>query len=260
MAVWIIATAVSGSRSSPRARRRERDPQAPVACVPRPCCERPGMGAIRPGQGQPWPGRHGRRLDHRPCAHRVMQVGRVDVGQEDRARRLHQAVPLALERLLGGIEAWARSSRARGPRRRCIDHGNARLSIPPVLLAGMPVQPIVPSLRRRVRCPCTIGPVRGADITPRDRFAMAEKGVAASAMRSRSGPTGRWPRPSPGAATSGGRPRRQGGGRSGSKAAHPASRRSERHGRSGMTLSSDDRPDQRTRWPPGDFADGQSGG
>ncbi len=126
----------------------------PCAAFPlQPGCERAGIGALRPGQLQPGQGRHGRQLDHRPCAHRAVQAGGMDVRQEDQARHVHQDMALAPKRLLGCIATSIRAACTRCPCRLRVDHGSGRLPISAILLASMLTQPVVHSPQRTVLTP-----------------------------------------------------------------------------------------------------------
>lgn len=73
--------------------------------------------------------------------------------QEDQARRVHQDVSLASERLLGCIEASIRSACARCPRRLRINYGSGRLSISAVLLTRVLAQPVVHAPAGQLRIP-----------------------------------------------------------------------------------------------------------
>ncbi len=72
-----------------------------------------------------------------PTLSLVVQAGRVDVNQEDPARRFHQDVPLAPERHLGCIEASAKSARACCPCCLRIGHGSGLVASAPSALSAV---------------------------------------------------------------------------------------------------------------------------
>jgi hypothetical protein len=116
---------------------------------------RAGMGAIRADQFQTRQCRHGRQLDHLPCADHVVQAGSVTVYREDQARRVHQDVSRAPERLPGCIEASTKSATPVGRVvRKSMTAAEGSRSRPSLLRNRSCMRQSVTSLCQRVDCEC----------------------------------------------------------------------------------------------------------
>ena len=126
---------------------------APAALRLEPAREGARVGAVAPDQlkARQFTGRGA--ADERLRPEPVVQVGGVDVREQDEAGGVHQHVPLATGHALGRVVAARRAADAGRPRRLAVDDGRCRLAVAPFGLARQRAQPVVHAPQRAVEPP-----------------------------------------------------------------------------------------------------------